>query len=157
MTPEYDTRDALETREAAALHRMAVLCRAGNLMKRHLERAVLRKERLTWSSYDVLQLAVSRRPIDTRTIAEIACISKATVSISANDLENRGLIRRGCYAEDRRRIQVYPTAEGLRLIEDLRPRLATAAEHLFRHPRTGASNDAVALILYVVGAMKDPA
>ncbi|WP_169792518.1 MarR family transcriptional regulator [Actinoplanes sp. NBRC 101535] len=103
------TPDARAT-EDDLLHRTAVLCRRGNRIRRHLERAVLRDAGLTWSSYDVLQLAVSHRPIDTRTIAEIAGVSKSTVTMVADALSRRGLVRwlRRLHLAPPGRLQVAP-------------------------------------------------
>jgi DNA-binding MarR family transcriptional regulator len=141
----------------ATLRGITALCRASNLIRRELERIVLSDAELTWSSYDVLQLAISRRPIDTRTVAEISCLTKGAVSICANGLENRGLIRRGRHAEDQRRILLHPTAEGLRLITDVRPRLITEAQRLLQNPPDGVSHDAVALILHITRTLESAA
>ncbi|MFC7532364.1 MarR family winged helix-turn-helix transcriptional regulator [Actinoplanes sp. GCM10030250] len=136
---------------------ITALCRASNLIRRELERVVLSDAELTWSSYDVLQLAISRRPIDTRTVAEISCLTKGAVSICANGLESRGLLRRGRHAEDHRRILLHPTAEGLRLITDVRHRLSAEAQRLLQHPPGGVSHDAVALILHITRTLESAA
>jgi DNA-binding MarR family transcriptional regulator len=91
---------------AAALNAITQLCRSSNLVRRHLERTVLRDARLTWTSYDILQLAISRQTIGTRTIADVACVSKATVTISTNQLVDRALIRRGFDTDDHRRAEL---------------------------------------------------
>ncbi|MBO3736629.1 MarR family winged helix-turn-helix transcriptional regulator [Actinoplanes flavus] len=159
MTTDRDT-DANSPEapaDPATLRGITAMCRASNLVRRELERVVLSDVELTWSSYDVLHLSVSRRPIDTRTVAAISCLTKGAVSICANGLENRGLIRRGRHEEDHRRILLHPTAEGLRLIEDLRPRLITEAQRLLRHPPTGVSSEAVALIVHITKALSTAA
>lgn len=143
--------------EPVALLSITALCRASNLVRRELERGVLGDAGLTWSSYDVLQLSISRRPIDTRTVAEISCLTKGAVSICANGLESRGLIRRGRHAEDRRRILLHPTAEGLRLINDVRPRLSAEAQRVLRHPLDGVSHDVVALIVHIARTLESAA
>ncbi|WP_436528260.1 MarR family winged helix-turn-helix transcriptional regulator [Actinoplanes sp. HUAS TT8] len=154
MTTDHDTGQspAIAVAEVATLRGITAMCRASNLIRRELERLVLSEAELTWSSYDVLHLAVSRRPIDTRTVAEVSCLTKGAVSICANGLENRGLIRRGRHVEDRRRVLLHPTAEGLRLIEEVRPQLSTAAHRLLQHPPAGMNPDAVALILHLTRA-----
>jgi DNA-binding MarR family transcriptional regulator len=159
MTIDHHTDQSPEpaASEPTTVLGITALCRASNLIRRELERIVLSEVELTWSSYDVLQLAISRRPIDTRTVAAISCLTKGAVSICVNGLENRGLIRRGRHAEDHRRILLHPTSEGLRLIKDVRPRLSVEAQRFLRHPPDGVSRDAVALIVHITRTLETAA
>ncbi|GIM89825.1 MarR family winged helix-turn-helix transcriptional regulator [Paractinoplanes toevensis] len=124
------------------LHHVAVLCRAANHLRRHLEHTVLREARLTWASYDVLQLAAGRRPIDARTITEITGLAKATVTLAVKDLTARQLIRRIPHAGDHRYWLLQPTATGLQFHRDLRARLTAALSELLDHPADAARRDA---------------
>ncbi|MBG0567525.1 MarR family winged helix-turn-helix transcriptional regulator [Actinoplanes aureus] len=141
---------------AAPLKRVALLCRSSNLIRRHLERTVLRSARLTWSSYDILQLTVARRPIDTRTIAEIACVSKASVTICADDFVNRSLIRRGYDPQDRRRVLLHPTPAAWQLIQDIRARLAAEIDRLLHGGLPGLDADATTLLHQIVCSTRHP-
>ncbi|MEU4239686.1 MarR family winged helix-turn-helix transcriptional regulator [Actinoplanes sp. NPDC026619] len=133
--PLTDTPDEL-------LHHVAVLCRAANHLRRHLEHTVLRDARLTWASYDVLQLATGRRPVDARTITEVTGLAKATVTLAVKDLIARQLIRRLPRAGDHRYWLLQPTAAGLQFHRDLRTRLTAALSELLDHATDAAQHDA---------------
>jgi DNA-binding MarR family transcriptional regulator len=141
---------------APALNAITQLCRSSNLIRRHLERTVLRDARLTWTSYDILQLAISRQPIDTRTIAEVACVSKATVTISTNHLVDRALIRRGFDTNDNRRVLLHPTPAAWQLIQHTRARLGAEIQQLLRHNIPGLNTDATTLLRQIVTAEPAP-
>ena len=128
------------------LHHVAVLCRTGNHIRRHLEHTVLREERLTWAGYDVLHLATGPRPIDARSITDVTGLAKATVTLALKDLTARRLIRRLPRSGDHRYWLLEPTAAGLQLSRGLRTRLAAALSELLEHPRgTGQRDAGVAL------------
>ncbi|MFF5085345.1 MarR family winged helix-turn-helix transcriptional regulator [Actinoplanes sp. NPDC000266] len=113
------------------LAQTAILSRAGQLVRRHLENTVLRGAHLTWNSFDVLQLVVSRRPIDTRTVAAITGLAKPTVSVISTDLAARHLIRRARHRlSDPVAVRLYPTTAAAELVARLRPLLAAAVGDL---------------------------
>lgn len=132
------------------LSSVTLLCHAGNHVRRHLERTVLHDVGLTWTSFDVLNLAVGDQPIDTRTVAEIAGISKATVSINANALVARGLLVRGFDPDDNRRVQLHPTAAATRLVGDLRTQLAAHIQRLLSGSDRGVNQAALELMQHIV-------
>jgi DNA-binding MarR family transcriptional regulator len=139
---------------AAALNAITQLCRSSNLVRRHLERTVLRDARLTWTSYDILQLAISRQPIDTRTIADVACVSKATVTISTNQLVDRALIRRGFDTDDKRRVLLHPTPAAWQLIQHTRARLGAEIQRLLHHNIPGLNTEATTLLRQIADTLE---
>ncbi|MFB9362005.1 MarR family winged helix-turn-helix transcriptional regulator [Actinoplanes nipponensis] len=105
------------------LDHLAQLCRTANFARRHLETTVLYDANLTWTSYDVLHLAVMHRPVDTGVVAVLAHVSKGSVTRSAAALIKRGLLRRSIPATDRRRSLLAPTPAGWALNQQLRAQL----------------------------------
>jgi DNA-binding MarR family transcriptional regulator len=116
---------------------LAGLCRTANLVRRHLENAVLREAELTWNSYDVLQLSVARNDLDTRTTAQVTGLSKPTITVIATSLERRHLIRRTFVQEDNRRVLLHPTTGAWQLVHELHPRLISALTDLTNGTVTG--------------------
>ncbi|MBM2623383.1 winged helix-turn-helix transcriptional regulator [Actinoplanes sp. LDG1-06] len=104
---------------------------------------MLRDERLTWASYDVLQLAAGRRPVDSRMIADVTGLAKPTVTLAVKELITRGLICRLPRPGDHRRSVLQPTPAGLRFTLELRARMSVALTELVEHPAGEAQNNAV--------------
>ncbi|MEU7906418.1 MarR family transcriptional regulator [Actinoplanes sp. NPDC049118] len=126
------------------LDRVTALCHTANYARRHLEHTVLRDANLTWTSYDVLHLAVMHRPIDTGALAGIAHVSKGTVTRAATILIKRGLLRRSRPPGDRRRAVLAPTAAGWALNQQIRADLIAELTRLLdTTPGTGTHDLAV--------------
>lgn len=139
--------------DAAVLAGVTLLCHAGNHVRRHLERTVLHDAGLSWTSFDILNLAVSVWPIDTRTVAEVAGISKATVSITTNALTARGLLVRGFDPGDKRRVQLHPTAAATQLIGEVRTRLLAQTRRLLLGGDPAVSSAALALLRNLISRL----
>jgi DNA-binding MarR family transcriptional regulator len=105
------------------LHSLAMLCRAANLVRRHLETYVLFDVHLTWTSWDVLTIIDHHPGIPTREIAEVAVISKSGTTQICDLLVERSLAYRTRETGDRRLTQVYPTSRGSRLVAYLIPQI----------------------------------
>jgi len=127
------------------LDRVAALCRTANFARRHLEVTVLYQANLTWTSYDVLHLAVMRRPVDTGVIAALAHVSKGSVTRSAAALIKRGLLRRSIPITDRRRSLLAPTTAGWALNQHLRAQLITELNTLL-DARVGPDRHDIAVL-----------
>ena len=127
------------------LDRVAVLCRTANFARRHLEIAVLYDAHLTWTSYDVLHLAVMHRPVDTGVVAALAHVSKGSVTRSATALIKRGLLRRSIPTKDRRRSLLAPTPIGWALNQQLRAQLITELNTLLDAESSADRHDIAAL------------
>ena len=128
------------------LLQVAVLCRASNHLRRYLEHRVLREARLTWAGYDVLQLVAGRRGIESRHLAEITGLARATVNLTLKDLKDRLLIRPLPRPGDHRYWLLQPTAAGLQLARALRTELTEALTELLDHPTDTPPCDAVAAL-----------
>jgi DNA-binding MarR family transcriptional regulator len=108
------------------LDTLALLVRAANLVRRHLDTYVLYNVHLNWTSWDVLTIINDRPGISTREIADVAVISKSGTTQVCDLLVERALIYRTRETGDRRLTQVYPTSRGSRLVTDLIPQISDA-------------------------------
>ena len=136
------------------LDRITMLCRTANLARRHLEATVLHDAHLTWTSYDVLHLAVMYRPIDTGVVAALANVSKGSVTRSASDLIRRGLLQRSIPATDRRRSLLAPTAEGWILNQQLRAQLVASLNTLLNNRSGTDHRDIVVLRQFITAKFR---
>jgi DNA-binding MarR family transcriptional regulator len=127
------------------LDRVTTLCHTANYARRHLEHTVLHDAHLTWTSYDVLHLAVMHRPIDTGVLAALACVSKGTVTRAATALIKRGLLRRSTPDGDRRRALLAPTSQGWALNYQLRAHLIDELTQLIDTDPTTDTHDVATL------------
>ncbi|WP_434740753.1 MarR family winged helix-turn-helix transcriptional regulator [Micromonospora sp. SH-82] len=108
--------------------------RTANTIRAHLERAVLRDEGMTWTSYDVLVLVCARRVVDTRTAAAEIGIAKATLTHTLVTLVDHNLVRRDLHENDRRRVVLRPTTQGMDLARQLQARVDAEQARLFTEP-----------------------
>lgn len=131
------------------LDHLAQLCRTANFARRYLEASVLSDANLTWTSYDVLHLAVMHRPVDTGVVAALAHVSKGSVTRSAAALVKRGLLRRSIPATDRRRSLLAPTAAGWALNQQLRAQLIAELNTLL-DAQPGADRNDVAVLRHLI-------
>jgi DNA-binding MarR family transcriptional regulator len=131
------------------LDHLAQLCRTANFARRHLEVTVLYDANLTWTSYDVLHLAVMHRPVDTGVVAALAHVSKGSVTRSAAALIKRALLRRSIPATDRRRSLLAPTAAGWALNQQLRAQLIGELNTLL-DAQPGANRHDIAVLRHLI-------
>lgn len=131
------------------LDRLVVLCRTANFARRHLEVTVLYDANLTWTSYDVLHLAVMHRPVDTGVVAALAHVSKGSVTRSATALIKRGLLRRSIPTKDRRRSLLAPTPTGWALNQQLRAQLLAELNTLL-DTEAGADRHDIAVLRHFI-------
>lgn len=75
--------------------------------------------------------AVCRQPgIDQKTLARTISYDPATIGGVIDRLESRGLVARAVSPQDRRVRLIQPTAEGLRILKKVIPRMLRAQERL---------------------------
>ncbi|MFD6563091.1 MarR family winged helix-turn-helix transcriptional regulator [Micromonospora profundi] len=113
---------------------LAQLFRTANVLRAHMERAVLRGEGMTWTTYDVLVLVCARRAVETRTAAAEIGIAKATLTNTLVSLVDRGLVRRDLMEDDRRRVVLRPTQNGLDLARRVQRLVEAEQARLFHGP-----------------------
>jgi DNA-binding MarR family transcriptional regulator len=104
-----------------AAEAVSSLYRAANAVRNHLTQTVLRPHDLTWTGFVVLWVVWIWDGRETRHVAEDVGISKATLTGVVNTLEARGWVRRTLDAEDRRRVRLSLTLDGVALMQRLYP------------------------------------
>ncbi|QOV41285.1 MarR family transcriptional regulator [Streptomyces ferrugineus] len=102
---------------------VAALCRAGSVVRQHLENSVLRGADLTWTAFVVLRVVWVRGESETRHVAREAGISKGTLTGVSRTLERRGFIRRSDHPCDGRLVLLDLTADGEALMLRLSPKM----------------------------------
>ncbi|WP_433531220.1 MarR family winged helix-turn-helix transcriptional regulator [Micromonospora sp. CA-263727] len=102
---------------------LAQLFRTANTIRAHLEHIVLHEEGMSWTTYDVLVLICARRVVDTRTAAVEIGIAKATLTNTVGHLVDRNLVRRNLHDNDRRRVVLRPTPDGIDLARRVQGRV----------------------------------
>jgi DNA-binding MarR family transcriptional regulator len=104
-----------------AAHAVSSLYRAANSIRGHLTNAVLRKYDLTWTGFTVLWTVWIWDGRETREVADIASISKATLTGVVKTLESHGLIERSRVDSDRRLVFLRLTDKGADLMGRIYP------------------------------------
>jgi DNA-binding MarR family transcriptional regulator len=105
-----------------AMAAVSNLFRASAAIRRHMEREVLARDRLSWTSFVVLWVLWVWGEMESRDLAAAVGISRPTSTGVVTTLERRGLVRRRRNSEDGRMVRVSLTKQGLRRIEELFPR-----------------------------------
>ena len=109
-----------------AAQAVSSLYRAANAIRAHLTSTVLRKYDLTWTGFTVLWTVWIWEGRETREVADIVGISKATLTGVVRTLEGHGLIERGGVDGDRRLVFLQLTDKGLATMEQLYPEFNAA-------------------------------
>lgn len=94
----------------------------------------------------VLLLVTRRGALRQSEIADALRLDRTTVTYLVDDLEARGWVERGRDPEDRRAHAVSATAEGERVLEELRPHVE-AAERAFLEPLSAAESNQLRSLL----------
>jgi DNA-binding MarR family transcriptional regulator len=119
---------------------LAELIRTANLLRRHVERTVLRRAGLTWTSFDVLQVVCWAKRVDARAVTTELGIAKATLSGVVDALAGRGFLTRWPHEGDRRRVDLYPTVAGMQYTQRVQD--AVRQEETWLLQRAGGSDTA---------------
>lgn len=113
--------------DGRALAAVTLLHQAAAAVRAHLERTVLRTDRLSWTGWQVLATVEAWGSIETRDLAAQAVVSKSTLSGLLDTLVGRGLLERTTFAGDARRVLVVLTPAGHDLVARIFP-VVSAAE-----------------------------
>ncbi len=116
-----------------AMAAISNLFRASTAVRRHMERRVLARDRLSWTSFVALWVLWVWGEMESRDLAAAVGISRPTSTGVVTTLERRGLVRRRRNAQDGRMVRVSLTEEGLRKIEELFPRFNAEEAALTAH------------------------
>jgi len=106
--------------EIAALDAFIKLMRAANTARSRLE-PNLRELGLTENQLGVLEALLHLGPLHPHEIGRKLLISRANISLIADQLSRRGLLRREQESSDRRMVRLSLTAEGRRWIRRVFP------------------------------------
>ena len=134
--------------DSLAMAVMSNIWRTSQDFRHSMERDILRKYNLTFSSFSTLYIVWVWEPIDMSTIAKSQTVAKSTVSSTVNVLERRGLVQRFSAAEegDGRSVQVRLTDLGRELIEEVFPQF-NAGEKSFVEGLTVSEMETLAGLL----------
>lgn len=111
--------------ESLNLHSITVvtnLYRAAQGLRNKMEREVLAKHGLSWTSFSILYDLWIWDSVETKKLALSAGVSKATISNITNTLERKELCYRKVDNRDRRITCVVLTDKGRKVMEELYPR-----------------------------------
>lgn len=90
-------------------------------LRNKLEREVLSEQGLSWTSFSLLYDLWIRNSIETKKLAELTGVTKATVSNVTKTLERKELCYRKLDTRDRRITYVTITDKGKKIMEELYP------------------------------------
>ncbi|MBU9723856.1 MULTISPECIES: MarR family transcriptional regulator [Bacillaceae] len=91
-------------------------------LKNKMEREVLSKQGLSWTSFSILYDLWIWNSVETKKLAELTAVSKATISNITKTLEKKELVYRKTDTRDRRITYVIITNKGKEVMEDLYPK-----------------------------------
>lgn len=131
------------------------LHRAANAVRNHLTRTVLRPAGLTWSGFTVLWTVWLWHGLETREVAELASISKATLTGVVKTLERDGLLQRRPVEGDRRLVFLDLTDAGRELLERLYPAFNAAEAETITALDDGALAELTAHLRRVTTRVQD--
>ena len=95
--------------------------RTATAVRNHMERDVLRRHQLSWSSFTVLFVLRIWGSQESRRLAGEAGISGGTLTGVLDTLERKGFAERRAVPEDRRRVEVILTPAGNKVVEEVMP------------------------------------
>ncbi len=107
--------------EHSAMAVMSNTWRTARAFEQLMERGVLREHGLTFAGFNTLFIVWVWAPVETREIARLSGVTRATVSNNVAGLERQDLVTRSPSPEDRRLVCVDLTTKGRALIERLFP------------------------------------
>ncbi|MDG5789810.1 MarR family transcriptional regulator [Evansella sp. AB-P1] len=90
-------------------------------LRNKMEREVLSKHGLSWTSFSILYDLWIWKSVETKKLAELTAVSKATISNITKTLEKKELVFRRTDTRDRRITYVTLTDKGKKVMEELYP------------------------------------
>ena len=124
LRAERDIRDRLSGHDLdfAAMLAISNIYRAASAVRRRAERDLLAEANLSWGGFTILWVLWVWGEMETAHLAAECDLAKGTLTGMLTTLEKQRLVERARVAEDRRRVMVTLTPEGLDTIEELFPR-----------------------------------
>lgn len=90
-------------------------------LRNKMEREVLSSHGLSWTSFSILYDLWIWKSVETKKLAELTAVSKATISNITKTLEKKDLVFRKTDTRDRRITYVTLTDKGKKVMEELYP------------------------------------
>ncbi|MFC0471297.1 MarR family winged helix-turn-helix transcriptional regulator [Halalkalibacter kiskunsagensis] len=90
-------------------------------LRNKMEREVLSSHGLSWTSFSILYDLWIWKSVETKKLAELTAVSKATISNITKTLEKKDLVFRKTDTRDRRITYVILTDKGKKVMEELYP------------------------------------
>lgn len=117
--------------QVLALKLFTVLARTHNTLM-ELDRRDIRRFGLNHTEFAVLELLYHKGPHPLQQIGEKILITSGSITYVINKLENKELLKRNPYEEDRRIIYATLTEQGQSLMEDIFPQHAETLTKAFQ-------------------------
>ncbi|OIJ10644.1 MarR family transcriptional regulator [Anaerobacillus arseniciselenatis] len=126
LQEEKDTINQLSKMPLDSLNLDAVsvvtnIYRVAQGLRNKMEREVLSKHGLSWTSFSILYDLWIWKSVETKKLAELTAVSKATISNITKTLEKKELVFRKTDTRDRRITFVTMTDKGKKVMEELYP------------------------------------
>lgn len=116
-----------------AAHTVSTLYRAANEIRSHLTHTVLRRYGLSWTGFVVLWTVWIWDGPQTREVAELVGVSKATLTGVVQTLERRGWVERHDVHTDHRLVRLTLTEAGTGLMRTVYPEFNAAQAEVLGH------------------------
>jgi MarR family 2-MHQ and catechol resistance regulon transcriptional repressor len=135
----------LEESQAASLKLFVVLSKA---YKTVMERAVkdMKQYGLSPSEFMILEVLYTKGKIPLQQIGEKILITSGSITYNIDKLENKSLLKRVPYKEDRRVIFAEITPAGNELFDRIFPKHAASIDHLAKALSLDEKHDAIELL-----------
>ncbi|KGA97205.1 MarR family transcriptional regulator [Alkalihalobacillus alcalophilus ATCC 27647 = CGMCC 1.3604] len=104
-----------------AISAVTMIYRAAQGLRNKMEKEVLAPYKLSWTSFSILYDLWIHDSVETKSLAELSGVTKATVSNVTNTLERKDLCYRKSDRHDRRLTNVLITEKGKLVMEELYP------------------------------------
>lgn len=120
-TINFLTKLPLDSLNLDAIAAVSNIYRIGQGLRNKMERQVLSKYGLSWTAFSIIYDLWIWESIETKKLAELSGVSKATISNITKTLENKELCYRKGDQRDKRITYVVLTEKGKRVMEELYP------------------------------------
>jgi DNA-binding MarR family transcriptional regulator len=111
----------LDSLNLGAISVVTNLYRVAQGLRNKMEREVLSKHGLSWTSFSILYDLWIWNSVETKRLAELNAVSKATISNITNTLEKKDFVCRKTDTRDRRITYLTMTDKGTKIMEELYP------------------------------------
>lgn len=140
----------LESLNLNAVSVVTKIYRVAQGLKNEMEREVLSKHSLSWTSFSILYDLWIHKSVETKKLAELNAVSKATISNITKTLEKKELCYRKTDPRDRRITYLTITDKGKDVIEELYPQFHQGEVKIVSSLSVDEQKSAAALLRRVI-------